>query len=304
MHSPYEGNCITVIKACRQVIVCYSYSVIPRIVLVFIALPFLVYAGCPAYGANQDSANNQKAANALPATTAPASKSDVSTKTKANDTENELPQWYATVEWSNWALVVIAAITAWAIWIQAKETKKAAEDGRSSADAALLNAQAVLDSERPWLVVMPERNIATGELGFHFRVMNKGRTPARLVSATIDDTFIVRPDQLPIPPPYKTAFYAPPNRFLASGDGFNIRRTQSEANIGINPVNLLKSHRAQIDKAQPGEFLIFFGEVIYDDVLGSNGSGYKQHRTRWCFAFFEHGQTFEAVGPKEYNEYT
>jgi len=200
--------------------------------------------------------------------------------------------------------IIVAVCTLKNIQKQTNATEKAAGAAKDNADIALLNTQVVLNSERPWLVVTAERNGSTGEVYFHFRVTNKGRTPAQLVSGTVDYTFATRPDQLPIPPPYETAFYAPPNRFLVQDDWFNIRRTQSEANIGVSPLGLLKSRRAQTDKAQPGEFLIVFGQIIYDDVLGKGRPDYKQHRTRWCFAFFEHGQTFETVGPEEYNEYT
>lgn len=42
---------------------------------------------------------------------------------------------YAFIEWSNWFLVVIAALTAWAVWIQARETRRSAEATRSSVEA-------------------------------------------------------------------------------------------------------------------------------------------------------------------------
>lgn len=42
---------------------------------------------------------------------------------------------YAFIEWSNWFLVIIAAVTAWAVWIQARETKRAAETTKRSVEA-------------------------------------------------------------------------------------------------------------------------------------------------------------------------
>ena len=46
---------------------------------------------------------------------------------KAGDNAQKTPPWYRSVEWSNWALVAIAGITAWAIWKQAKETALATD---------------------------------------------------------------------------------------------------------------------------------------------------------------------------------
>jgi len=61
---------------------------------------------------------------------------------------------------ANWALVAIGFITFIAVWKQARETAKATQAMRDSiplqktaADAALLNAQAVINAERPWVMI-------------------------------------------------------------------------------------------------------------------------------------------------------
>jgi hypothetical protein len=94
-------------------------------------------------------------------------------------------------------LVVVGAVTGGLIWYQAKKTAEAAEatqrateiiEGQTavlraslaaaekSAGAALLNAQAVINSERPWLVVEAE-----GYPEISFKMTNKGKTPAQLI---------------------------------------------------------------------------------------------------------------------------
>jgi hypothetical protein len=56
--------------------------------------------------------------------------------------------WYGAVNWSNWALVLVALFTGFAILKQAIETAKAAQAGRDGAEAARLNAQALVNAER------------------------------------------------------------------------------------------------------------------------------------------------------------
>jgi hypothetical protein len=72
------------------------------------------------------------------------------------------------------------------------ETKKAA-------DAAGLNAQAVINSERPWLVISVEGQEARR---FAFRAKNVGRTPARLVSIHGDVVPVENGRPLPENPEY------------------------------------------------------------------------------------------------------
>jgi len=176
---------------------------------------------------------------------------------------------------------------------------KATED---AAKAALLNAQAVLDSERPWLVVTPVKNEALpGRYYYFFRVTNKGRTPAKLISGSFSQVFLFNADKLPVPAKYDKPFLAPNDRFLPPDGYFDIYRTEDERTRGISPQVVMQSRPST-------EILFFYGNIIYDDVLGKNRPGYSVHETRWCFAFFLDGMRFVRTGPDgeadEYNSQT
>jgi hypothetical protein len=61
-----------------------------------------------------------------------------------------------------------------------KATNDGVEATRKSADAALLNAQAMINSERPWMLIEVKAGNSQGTFTVSFR--NCGRTPAEVVS--------------------------------------------------------------------------------------------------------------------------
>jgi len=69
----------------------------------------------------------------------------------------------AVVEWSNWALVLVAIVTAGVIGWQSWETRKAAEAAKEAADAARENSKALMDSTRAWVTVEPDDGIRACE---------------------------------------------------------------------------------------------------------------------------------------------
>jgi len=112
----------------------------------------------------------------------------------------ETPKWYATVEWANWALVFVAGVTGWLIWIQAKETAKATKAMRDSlplqkisADAAKTSADAFVSAERAWILVdtiLPPKELYTRDhphelmvMVFYYKFKVWGRTPTQIVES-------------------------------------------------------------------------------------------------------------------------
>jgi hypothetical protein len=185
---------------------------------------------------------------------------------------------------------------------------------KDSADAALLNARAVINSERAWVdvtgIVNPEqgwireenperyRAVTGSDLGFcFFRVQNKGRTPAQFISGTIDHVFVRTANDLPIPPVYHSPFDAPNETFMTPDAHFDPRPF-------VNPKAIIQ-HREMADRIlEPYQILIFYGQIIYEDVLGK-----ASHETRWCYAWLDDRRVFVRTGPdgdgfKEYNRYT
>ena len=65
--------------------------------------------------------------------------------------------------------IVVAALTL-------KKIERQSKAGEDAANAALLNAQALINAERPWLIVE-----ASGFPYIALKMVNKGRTPAQLI---------------------------------------------------------------------------------------------------------------------------
>jgi hypothetical protein len=66
--------------------------------------------------------------------------------------ELEIPPWW-DVAWSTWALVFIGGLAAWIALRTLRDIKKQTINTTKAADAALLNAQAIISSERAWIMV-------------------------------------------------------------------------------------------------------------------------------------------------------
>jgi hypothetical protein len=113
-----------------------------------------------------------------------------------------------------WVLVIVGVITCFVIGWQALETRRAAEATRISAEetktaanAALLNAQAVINSERPWLLIqtneIKDPFLIPVEAGSRhaahciFSIKNWGRTPGIVFSEKVELQISDNPIALP-----------------------------------------------------------------------------------------------------------
>lgn len=77
----------------------------------------------------------------------------------------------------------------------------AAEAAQKSASAALLNAQAFINAERPWILAIVKS--VDGPIGgFNVYVRNKGRTPALITGVFLGCVIINQMGELPEPPTY------------------------------------------------------------------------------------------------------
>lgn len=215
---------------------------------------------------------------------------------------------------SNWPLVAVAI---WGIVVargtlkviarqavsmrrQTRVLRKSVAIAEKNARAAELGAQAVINSERPWIVVVvgPHPTIPGN---FIFRATNNGRTPAEFISGSAAHIYVDRPEDLPVPPVYSTPFERPKNPLLIQSDSFEIYPP-----AGIRPEEIERQfwfdEKNQI--LNPNHILIFYGRIVYDDMFDRDRPGYIPHETRWCFACFEIGKRFITTGPGEYNRYT
>jgi len=252
------------------------------------------------------------------------------------------PSWLiGFFRWPNGTTTWAVILTLMAIAEQTKETAKAAKAAEKSAkatedsiphqekaaEAALLNAQAVINAERAWITVTPhigspkfypmrEKNAPVPEdlvdvlpiaHLFAGKLVNVGKTPAKIEAAAI------RYVRTPIHP----------SKWNASHDYGDI--VENVLFAFPNEVNTITAElsptatmtQAQIEAVQNGnEFLYAFGIVKYRDVYGN------PHETRFGYLYqvqdrhlvmkdngvietIRTGEArFRTGGPPEYNGHT
>lgn len=221
-----------------------------------------------------------------------------STEKPKTDAENWSPRKAITPDsWPTWALVVVgicgtiyAARTLRAIRQESREIKEVA-------DAASMNAQAVINAERPWLVVATFFDKDKPEL-CRFGCRNQGKTPAKIISISAQTRFVNNPSDLPIPPDYSSPVAMPDLTLIVHTDSFPIGH-------GVSARQFVESQGRWESVLHAQEFLAYFGNVIYRDAFHPESSEEGLHETRWCFVYQPGGdKMFIRSGPAEYNRYT
>jgi hypothetical protein len=194
---------------------------------------------------------------------------------------------------SNWWLVIAAFATGGVVAWQAWGTKKAA-------DAALLNAQAVINTERAKLLFEFERIFISEDIGgrtaFRIYATNYGRSPAELLSIRTKEDVINSLSELLLVANIPSE--APTRRFLPPA-----QRYEAGKFIPITPESMVKSYELfkRTGLGVPGQIRVIYGEIAYRDGIAP-----EPRVSRFCFRYVaENGnETLTPHGPPEYNEYT
>jgi len=103
------------------------------------------------------------------------------------------------------------------------------------AKAALLNAQAAINSERPWLVVTWRSDKNVDGL-FRFGCRNNGSTPAKVISLSAHACFVRNLDTMAVPPDYSSPSILPDLHLIVRTDSFPI-------SPGLNAQSFIESQR-------------------------------------------------------------
>jgi hypothetical protein len=204
-----------------------------RKLLAIISLAFLLTINMPGQPDHTGSTEQKPSHDEV--TRLPAANRNTNTDAHSTKTNYLPPERYAAIKravaWivdvvrqyhgqADWWLVGAAFLT---LVILGWQTKVA----RDAAKAAMLNAQAVIDAERPWFVASIERT----KPGFDFwrvRITNKGRTPGQMWDLFAERIFVDSPESLPLPPNFSSLTYSPDTKFFANGDSFTVRETSIE----------------------------------------------------------------------------
>jgi hypothetical protein len=223
-----------------------------------IVFALLLLAQNPAKKPDRGNAQNQKqadnAATALGQAQPVTVNCNQSAGTIAQHDSKETPKWYATVEWANWALVFVAGITGFLIWIQASETAKATQamlrQVEVTTDTAERQLRAYLCVSRSE-VKFPMEGIAVASV----HVKNCGVTPAYEVRHWIHTWLEAHPLSVSLPTP---------------AEDFKM----STAILGASDFHIMESEPHVIDPNWIPAFgtkmatLYVYGRIEYRDVFG------------------------------------
>src|SRR3984957_18501013 len=206
---------------------------------------------------------------------------------------NYLQWWYVLLAWpegiTTWAIIATGVVISW----QTVQTKKAAE-------AALLNAQALINAERPWIMVTVEEVVGPSG-GFNLYMTDKARTPAMVTDAYIGCVAVEDLSALPTKAPYGPGSMAKDRIVLPD---------EKQLMTWFSGVTLKKIVGETFPSAPWDGDIFVFGKVVYRDLLSPSSS--DAHETRWIGLYQlptgESGDSifsFQGIGvPDEYDRYS
>jgi len=221
------------------------------------------------------------------------------------------PMAWALHDKITWAATVVLAILGYVgillalsllkkIDRQTGYAETAAEAAAASAQAALLNAQALIHSERPWVLMTVEPS-RSEENSFTVMATNRGRTPARIIATTNGSKIVIDEKHLPGTPEYKEQKADTPLTpiILLPGESTPIEHF-SRADVR----GLCDSEERFRRIATWEERVFLYGKVTYRDLIAPADS--QVHETNWC-CWYIHGRQNSGLviaGPPEYNSHT
>jgi hypothetical protein len=169
-----------------------------------------------------------------------------------------------------------------------------------TAQAALLHAQALLNAERPWILVTAQPSHGV-ESSFDITATNRGRSPATITSALDQLLFATDEAHLPGVPEFKPvesgARFVPV--ILLPGEAATLKTFRRE-----DVKSLCGSDEKFASIESWNERLFLCGRVTYTDLIAPAGK--QAHETNWC-CWYIHGKQRSALvpaGPAEFNAHT
>ena len=180
---------------------------------------------------------------------------------------------------------------------QTKAVEAVAESALQTANAALLNAQALLDAERPWILISIE---PAPQMKNSFRIVatNRGRSPAEII-ATADRIGIAVDEQhLPKKPEFAKEKPLLVPVVLVPGESTVI---QPFGRDDVKWVCKTEENLRRIELWNDSIFL--YGRLVYRSLIAPVDS--PVHQTDWCCRYV-HGESSSSLvmgGPPEYNKH-
>ena len=216
-------------------------------------------------------------------------------------------QWYERVAWA--ASIVLAVLGYVGIMLALRTLKNIERTNQSSLEAARAalavaessqsQTRALLESERPWILVSVEPSL-TKENTFRVLASNRGRRPGRITHLSDQIHIVVDENDLPKDPGHGSveAQVQEEPMVLLPGESLVI------ASFGRKDVAQICKTDDQLRQIAAWEATIFlFGRITYEDLtLASQRQSYESD---WCCRYI-HGETKSALllgGPQAYNRH-
>jgi hypothetical protein len=196
--------------------------------------------------------------------------------------------------------IMLALSTLKKIERQTAVAEDASSAAKESAHAALLIAQSMIDSERPWITITVEPS-RIGENNFNVLASNRGRSPATITETLESVQVAVEESHLAIVPEYRNEKQADPPApiILLPGESVRIKTFGRDDLKGV-----CKSEETLRWVQSWEEKLFLCGKVIYRDLLAP--LDHQLHETTWC-CWYIHGRQKSGLvmaGPPRYNLHT
>jgi hypothetical protein len=173
---------------------------------------------------------------------------------------------------------------------------------RTAAKAALLNAQAFINSERPWVTVYCDFNKGY----FSFKACNEGRTPANIISFTADVRCIKRLSDLPSEPEYGKEIVPTTNLLMTKGSEWSHALELFSVDDCEGYMNACaRAGDKTVKFPESGERMpVFYFRIKYSSVYDRGKRDFLVWETRACYTVSISGRDLSWCGGDNYNRYT
>jgi hypothetical protein len=183
--------------------------------------------------------------------------------------EWNLPGWYGFFRWPNGTTTWAILLTLWAVAWQSNETKKTAE-------AALLNAQAIINAERSRIFVKQRTTQDAQLLSFDFEITNHGRSACALCYYFAARKTLYDGQELPPEPLYGDVreYGRRKNEWILP----NVEKPFILPNLEELILTQESEGKEFTDIKEGKAKLWIYGVVRYEDGIAPSG-----HETRFCY---------------------
>jgi hypothetical protein len=190
---------------------------------------------------------------------------------------------YLVLALVGYAGVLLARSTLKQIEQQAKYVEEAIASASATAQTALLHAQAIIRSERPWIAVTAESSPGV-EYSSIVVATNRGRGPARIVAMVDRIVSAIDEAHLPAVPEYgiEPEAIASATMILLPGESTAIRTFRRE---DVNQFCITEEKLKQVEDWN--EKIFIYGKVTYRDLNALDQA--PAHETSWC-CWYIYGQ--------------